>query len=65
VCCLWWRRPDRWWRASRRLRKVLKSIGAWEHQHAHICLNQPGDGGVPLSWKKCDLNSGQQQFSFK
>jgi hypothetical protein len=45
--------------------KVLKSIGAWEHQRVHICLDNNGDAGVPLFWKTCSVSDSQQQFTYK
>lgn len=46
-------------------RKVLKSIGAWEHQGVHICLDNDGDAGVPVFWTTCNTSDSQQQFTFK
>lgn len=45
--------------------KVLKSIGAWEHQGVHRCLTIMGDGGVSMAWTGCNVASDRQQFTLK
>jgi hypothetical protein len=44
--------------------KVLKSIGAWEHQHVHRCISASNTAGVKMTWATCNTASAAQQFKF-
>jgi hypothetical protein len=44
--------------------KVLKSIGAWEHQHLHRCISASNTAGAKMTWATCNTASSAQQFKF-
>jgi hypothetical protein len=44
--------------------KVLKSIGAWEHQRVHICISSSSSLGARMTFATCNTAASAQQFKF-
>ena len=44
--------------------RVLKSIGAWEHQRVHICISSSNTKGAAMTFATCNTASAAQQFKF-
>lgn len=44
--------------------RVLKSIGAWEHQHVHICIYSTTYLTDTMRWGTCNTKNAADQFKF-
>jgi hypothetical protein len=44
--------------------KVLKLVGAYEHQGVHICLSSGSANGSAITWATCNTNSSSRQFNW-